>query len=130
MKIEQLKIEQRISAVAQRAQANHQAKQQPDFKWDWDKEDVEIKEISAELEAINKAAGRGLAIGKVLTFGVADGNASYIVTKVRANDVIVEWIPMGDDYFAPAVGLTRDKRHWVVLRSTAETYANFDSVMA
>ena len=109
--------------VAKRAQAAHEARQKPDYKWDFDKIQAEEKEIFDEVTAINKAAGSGLVVGRNLRFGVADGMVDYIVTKVRKNDVVVEWIPMGDDYFSPAVGLTRDKTKWIVIRSTAEAYA-------
>ena len=110
----------RITALARRARAANEAKDSPNFKWDFTKIDAEEKEFCAEMEAINKAAGPGLAVGRTLTFGVADGNASYIVRKIRKNDVVVDWIPMGDNYFAMAVGLNNDHTEHVVLRSTAE----------
>jgi len=81
--------------------------------------------MEAEMEAINKAAGPGLAVGRRLSFGVADGSADYIITKILKNVVHVEWIPMCDGYSSPAVGLSSDNKNYVVLRSTAETYCNF-----
>jgi len=84
--------------------------------------DAKEKTWSSEMDAINKAAGPGLAIGRILTFGVADGTANYIITKIRKNDMVVEWIPMGDHYFSPAVGLTADRMQHIVLRSTAEAH--------
>lgn len=113
----------RILAVAKRAQDASEAKRKSDYKWDWKAEEREINQLCDEMNAINKAAGPGLVIGRLLQFSVADGHAFYIVTKVRKNDVVVEWIPMGDDYFSPAVGLSADKTKWIVLRSTAEMYA-------
>ena len=114
----------RIMALAREAQSAHEA-MKLNFKWDF--KEINAKETVwyAEMERINKAAGPGLAIGRTLTFGVADGNANYIVTKVRKNDVAVEWIPMGDAYFSPAVGLSTDKTQHVILRSTAEQYCRF-----
>jgi hypothetical protein len=80
-------------------------------------------ELEAELSAIDKAAGKGLVIGRVLTFGVADGKANYVVTKVRKNDVAVEWVPLGDGYMFQGVGLSADKTEYILLRSIAEAYA-------
>lgn len=54
------------------------------------------KIISTEMNAIDKAAGEGLAVGRKLSFSVADGAAYYLVTKVRKNDVAVQHIPYGD----------------------------------
>ena len=113
----------RIMALAHTAQAAHEAVNKPNFKWDFPAINARENEWWNEMEAINKAAGPGLAVGRTLTFGVADGNASYIITKIRKNDVVVEWIPMGDAYFAQAVGLSNDRSQHVVLRSTAEAYA-------
>jgi hypothetical protein len=92
-------------------------------QWIWPAWEKVNAELEAELDAISKAAGNGLVIGRVLTFGVADGYANYVVTKIRKNDVVVEWVPMGDGYSSPAVGLSADKTEYVVLRSTAEAYA-------
>jgi hypothetical protein len=116
-------IKQRIVTLAARALANQEAlgKGNTDFAA-WEKVNAEME---AELEAIGKAAGKGLVIGRVLTFGVADGSASYVVTKIRKNDVVVEWVPLGDGYRSQAVGLSRDKTEYIVLRSTAEAYAGF-----
>ena len=115
----------RILAVAKRAHAMKAEKDKPTFrvgKYDFEAINAEETKLCAEIDAINKAAGKGLAVGRSLNFGVADGTATYIVTKVRKNDVIVEWIPMGDNYFSPAVGLNAAKTQYVVLRSTAEQY--------
>lgn len=114
-------IKQRIVTLAARALANQDAlgKGNTDFTA-WERINADLE---AELEAIGKAAGKGLVIGRVLTFGVADGYANYVVTKVRKNDVAVEWVPLGDGYSSPAVGLSADRTEYVVLRSTAEQYA-------
>ncbi len=114
-------LKQRILALANRAVVHHDSllKEETDFE-KWDTEDTELE---TELNAIDKAAGKGLVVGRVLTFGVADGSASYIVTKVRKNDVVVEWVPLGDGYSSPVVGLSADKTEYVILRSTAEAYS-------
>jgi hypothetical protein len=52
--------------------------------------------IFKEMSAIDKLAGEGLAVGRKLSFSVADGAAYYIVTKVRKNDVAVAHIPYAD----------------------------------
>jgi hypothetical protein len=116
-------LKQRILALANRAVAHHDSlgKGKMDFAA-WEKVNAELE---AELNAINDAAGKGLVVGRVLTFGVADGNASYIVTKIRKNDVEVEWVPLSDGYSSPAVGLSADKTKYLILRSTAEAYAGF-----
>lgn len=113
----------RILALSERANAAHKKMQDINHRIDFKQWDKDEKEMYAELDAIDKAAGPGLVVGRVLTFGVADGNANYIVTKVRKNDVVVEWIPLCDGYWSDAVGLSRDKRNYVVNRSTAERYA-------
>lgn len=116
-------LKNRIVALAKRAEAHHDALGHGtvDFP-SWEKENAELE---AELNAIDKAAGKGLVVGRVLTFGVADGCASYVVTKIRKNDVAVEFVPLGDGYRAQAVGLSRDKTEYIVLRSTAEAYSTF-----
>lgn len=119
-----MNLKQRISNLVARADAAKKVLDAAE-KIDWEWLDKETNEMEAELSAIDKAAGPGLNVGRVLTFGVADGNASYIITKIRKNDVIVEWVPMGDNYWSQAVGLTSDKRNHCVLRSTAEHYCRF-----
>ena len=116
----------RILALAARANAANEAMNKSfDTPIDWNKRRRDENEMSSEMEAINKAAGPGLAVGRKLSFGVADGGADYIITKVLKNVVHVEWIPLCDAYSSPAVGLSSDKKNYVVLRSTAETYCNF-----
>jgi hypothetical protein len=116
-------LKQRIVALANRAVAHHDSlgKGKTDFDA-WEKVNAELE---AELSAINEAAGKGLVVGRVLSFGVADGNACYIVTKIRKNDVVVEWVPLGDGYMSQAVGLNADGTEYIVLRSTAQAYAGF-----
>ena len=116
----------RIMALATRAQAYHD--QMGNGTLDWNKYDKEAEEMDAEMTAIDKAAGPGLAVGRVLRLGVADGRASYLITKIRKNDVVVEWVPLWDCYWSNAVGLSTDRRHHVVLRSTAEAYTRCASI--
>jgi hypothetical protein len=52
--------------------------------------------INTEMNAIDKAAGDGLVVGRKLSFSVADGAAYYFVTKVRKNDCVVVHVPWGD----------------------------------
>ena len=112
----------RIMAVAHKAQSAYKTMQATPFdqRIDWAARDKMESEIEAEMAAIDKEAGEGLAVGRRLSFGVGDGGADYIITKIRKNDVVVEWIPLCDHYFSQAVGLSADKRNHVVLRSTAE----------
>ena len=95
------------------------------YHYDWETRQKAENEMYAEMDAIDKAAGPGLAVGRAIHFGVADGNACYIITKIRKNDVVVEWIPLCDNYFSDAVGLSADKRNYIVNRHTAERHVGF-----
>ena len=119
------KLLPRITALAQRAHDSYKELQKPDANWNFKVLIPFWQEIETEIEAINKAAGPGLVVGRCLSFGVADGSANYIVTKVRKNDVAVQWIPVLDFYSSPVVGLSRDKSEYIILRSTAERYCGF-----
>lgn len=114
-----MNLKSRILALATGAQASHEGMGKND-KFDFDAWEKEQKAFETELDAIDKEAGPGLVVGRCLTFGVADGSATYVITKIRKNDVVVEWVPLYDGYWSQAVGLSADKRHHVVLRSTAE----------
>ena len=120
----------RIMALAQKAQSAYETMKKTPFdqRIDWAARDKMESEIEAEMAAIDKEAGKGLAVGRRLSFGVGDGGADYIITKIRKNDVVVEWIPLGDHYFSQAVGLSADKRNHVVLRSTAEQQCKFSAI--
>ena len=98
--------------------------------YDWESSRKVENEMETEMDAIDKAAGPGLAVGRELRFGVADGTASYIITKIRKNDVVVEWVPLCDHYFSNAVGLTADKRQYIVNRHTAERQVGFSDAFA
>ena len=113
-----MNLKVRIMNLVNRAQAEHDKLGQDriDFAV-WDKTQAELEKECYEIEM---AAGPGLQVGRVVSFGVADGSASYIITKIRKNDVIVEHLPFGDAYWSHAVGLSPDKRHYIVNRHTAE----------
>ena len=64
----------------------------------WEAFNASQHEIERELNALDKEVGNELAVGRSLSFGVADGSANYIVTKVRKNDVVVEHVPLMDGY--------------------------------
>lgn len=64
----------------------------------WEAFNASQTEIEKELDAIDKEVGDGLVVGRSLSFGVADGSANYIITKVRKNDVAVEYVPLMDGY--------------------------------
>jgi len=51
-----------------------------------------------KVVVIDKNAGRGLRVGKILRFSVADGNALYFVTKVGKTSVSVRHIALWDQY--------------------------------
>jgi hypothetical protein len=122
-------LTERIKLLVERATAAHKKMNEIDRQIDltqWLKDD---NEMAAELTAIDKEAGPGLCVGRCLSFGVADGSANYIVTKIRKNDVVVEWVPLCDGYFSDAVGLSRDKTQYVVNRHTAEGHCRMGDVM-
>jgi hypothetical protein len=116
-----MNIKVRIMNLVNRANTLQKAGMKGDFKKWFAIQD----ELEKELTAIDKAAGKGLAVGRVLSFGVADGMANYIITKIRKNDVVVEWVPLGDSYWSPAVWLSADKRHYIVQRAEAERHCGF-----
>lgn len=114
---------ERIKTLGEKARAIHE---NPDsFKDGFAKWEAGQKALETELIAIDKEAGKGLVVGRCLTFGVADGSATYLVTKIRKNDVVVEWVPLYDGYWSQAVGLNRNKTEWIVNRHTAESYCRF-----
>lgn len=119
-----LNIKQRIQRLVAAALASHSALEKGTYGNIniWSKVQ---KELEKEIAAIDKAAGKGLAVGRVISFGVADGTANYIVTKIRKNDVIVEWVPLCDGYSSPAVWLTADKRNYMIQRDEAERQCRF-----
>jgi len=120
---------ERIAALACRATAAKKRMDDPEHRIDFDQWGKDEREMETELTAIDVAAGPGLCVGRCLSFGVADGTASYIVTKIRKSDVVVEWIPLCDGYFSDAVGLSRDKRQYVVNRNTAERHCGLADVL-
>lgn len=119
-----MNIKVRIMNLVNRAQASQKALHDRTYG-DFDKWIAQQDELDKELNAIDKAAGEGLAVGRVISFGVCDGVACYIVTKIRKNDVVVEWVPTGDGYFSDAVWLSPDKRNYIVQRDVAERQCRF-----
>lgn len=118
-------LKNRIISLAQKATAANEIHIGDSF--DWEARDKVQKEVRDEMLAIDKAAGGGMAVGRLLKFRVADGMANYIITKIRKNDVVVEWIPIHVDYWSQAVGLSADKKHYVVNRYTAEQQCQYNS---
>ena len=45
----------------------------------------------AKAEKLSKSLGKGVKVGKLFAIGVADGSASYVVTKVNKKTCKVEW---------------------------------------
>lgn len=114
-----MKLIDRIMAVVKKALAENDALNKGTYG-NFDAWDHRQKEIEKEVAEIDKEAGKGLVVGRILSFGVADGAACYLITKVRKHDVVVEWVPMYDGYFSDAVWLSKDKRHYIVNRGKAE----------
>lgn len=59
--------------------------------------------IFKRLEAIDEAAGEGLAVGRIIRYQVADGYALYAVTHIGAHSVDVLHVPYADAYSSPVV---------------------------
>lgn len=55
---------------------------------------------AVKAQALSKAAGKGVVVNKLFSIGVADGSATYIVTKVTGTKCDVEWrgFDNGDRY--------------------------------
>jgi hypothetical protein len=64
-----------------------------------------VSNAYTQAQAASKAAGKGVAVNKLFSIGVADGKAVYVVTKIRGDRVTVEWRGFGggdrytDHYF-------------------------------
>jgi hypothetical protein len=62
----------------------------------------EFKAADANLwtyvKAMEKEAGTGLNVGRVVKFGVSDGYARYIITKINKKTVKLEWLDYADRY--------------------------------
>lgn len=88
-------IKKRIAALAKAA-----TKASADYGSGQSVEDFCVVQtaLEAEYRAISRDVGQGLVVGRALSFGVGDGEACYLVTKVRKNDVVVEHIELGDGY--------------------------------
>ena len=54
--------------------------------------------LEKELNEAQKALPKGLCIGKLVCFGVADGYAQYLVTKIGKRISKIEHLPFGDAY--------------------------------
>lgn len=91
----------------------------------WDEYNKIESELYNRLEEIANSSGDGFAVGKNIHFGVVDGSAQYIITKVRKNDVVVEHLPFGDAYTFSGCYLN-NKNELVIPRQVAERAFNMD----
>lgn len=90
MKPSEVKKEvKRIQAVV--AQINGMQFDDPNYK----NADNKLWEM---IEALDAKAGPGLVPGRHIKFGVADGYAHYIITKVNKTTIDVEHLPYMDAY--------------------------------
>jgi hypothetical protein len=95
---------------------------------------TEQKKLSKELDAIDKLTSdvalqvrEPVIPYRVLKFGVADGYAHYIITKVRKNEVVVTHLPLGDAYqFVGAY--VNDRDELVIPRRVAERILRYEDV--
>lgn len=72
--------------------------------WDdyenWRKAENRIEE---EIWAIDKAAGEGVKVGRVMRVPHADGYALYWIINVNRSHAQVQWLPLGDAWDSPMV---------------------------
>ena len=67
--------------------------------------DVRMKaedEIFDKLQAISDATGEGVQVGKLISYGVADGKSHYVIMSTGSR-VTVKHVPIGDAYRSPVV---------------------------
>jgi len=71
----------------------------------WEAWDKREKEREAFLADLNESAREGGGIiGRVVSFGVADGSATYVVTGATEHLVTLEHVHLYDGYMAPYIG--------------------------
>ena len=54
--------------------------------------------LEDEVNKMDKDAGKGLQIGRVLRFQVADGYAQYLIVEIKPRTVKALHLPLGDAY--------------------------------
>lgn len=86
--------------------------------------DAKMDHFRKVVKDMAKTAGMSLIVGSELNFGVADGMATYYVTKIRKNDVVVVHVPHGDAYHFAGV-YQNGKGELCLPRQVAETYSRF-----
>ena len=50
-----------------------------------------VSKAEAMAESASDKAGKGVKVGKLISIGVGDGYASYVITKVNKRTCVVEW---------------------------------------
>ena len=72
-----------------------------------------INDAYKEALKAHKKLGKGIKVGKLCFVGVADGYASYVITKVNAKTCKVQWRAFagGDDYVDQRWGYERTVPH-------------------
>jgi hypothetical protein len=83
--------------------------------------------LEKKVIALSKRAGRGLQVGKLIRFGVADGYALYFVTKVGPKTVEVRHVALYDAYAFQGIILRNGKGK--VSRTIAERACGFDDLL-
>jgi len=86
------------------------------------------------VNALDRDAGPGCQAGRLLKFGVADGYARYIISKVNSKTVKVVHLDYADGYHSPAVrdgeafrDEIEDNLAWYdTLNQMRQTAINFD----
>lgn len=93
-----------------------------------EKSDFEAHEaLEKKVKALAKLAGKGLCVGKLIRFQVADGYALYFVTKVLKSAVHVCHVPLFDRYTFP--GAYRIGNNLCIPRAVAARAAGWDDAM-
>ena len=87
----------KVKAFAAKVQEHHQKLIDGDYK-DIDTFFNEEDEMEKELEECQKTLPKGLHVGKLVCFGVADGYAKYLIVKVGKRVSKLVHLPFGDAY--------------------------------
>ena len=85
------------------------------------------EKLEKRVTALASKAGKGVKVGKLLRFGVADGYALYFITKVTTNKVYIRHVALYDAYGFQ--GVARDRVGCYIPRSVAKSAVGWDDLM-
>jgi len=89
----------KVKSFAKRAQESYQNNDMTFSEWEKEQTALENEMMEAQ-----KSLPMGICIGKLCRFGVADGYAMYLITKIGKRITKLEHIPFGDGYRYGGIG--------------------------